>query len=232
MSDFNRGYARSIPADRADMSVDAGLRSFMLGVYNKVALGLVVSAALAYLTGQFAPVRDLMYTVTPDGRLAGKGGKRGFLSADGRVAAFMTPARFSKQDRDNNSDVYVRQLKTGRTVWASPDGPGASRARAGIARSASISGDGRYVVLNSQATSLAKGDTDDRYDTFVRDMVAKRSVLVSVGADGSSGPGNAYGGAISRDGTCVAFTAAARSNLVPEDTNHAWDIYVRVRFAG
>ncbi len=71
MSDFNRGYSRSIPADRADMSVDAGLRSFMLGVYNKVALGLVVSAALAFLTGQFAPVRDLLYTVTPDGRLAG-----------------------------------------------------------------------------------------------------------------------------------------------------------------
>lgn len=71
MSDFNRGYARSIPADRADMSVDAGLRSFMLGVYNKVALGLVVSAGLAFLTGQYAPVRDLMYRVTADGRLAG-----------------------------------------------------------------------------------------------------------------------------------------------------------------
>lgn len=71
MSDFNRGYARSIPADRADMSVDAGLRAFMLGVYNKVALGLLVSAGLAYLTGQFAPVRDLLYTVTADGRLAG-----------------------------------------------------------------------------------------------------------------------------------------------------------------
>lgn len=71
MNDFNRGYARSIPADRADMSVDAGLRSFMLGVYNKVALGLVLSAALAYLTGTFAPIRDLMYATTPDGRLAG-----------------------------------------------------------------------------------------------------------------------------------------------------------------
>ena len=71
MSDFNRGYARTVPADRADMSVDAGLRAFMLGVYNKVALGLVLSAALAFLTGQFPPVRDLMYTVTPDGRLAG-----------------------------------------------------------------------------------------------------------------------------------------------------------------
>lgn len=71
MSDFNRGYARTIPADRADMSVDAGLRSFMLGVYNKVALGLVVSAGLAYLTGQFAPVRDLLFRVTADGRFGG-----------------------------------------------------------------------------------------------------------------------------------------------------------------
>jgi FtsH-binding integral membrane protein len=71
MSDFNRGYARSIPADRADMSVDAGLRSFMLGVYNKVALGLVLSGALAFVTGQFAPVQQLLYRVTADGRLAG-----------------------------------------------------------------------------------------------------------------------------------------------------------------
>jgi hypothetical protein len=71
MSDFNRGYARSIPADRADMSVDAGLRSFMLGVYNKVALGLLLSAALAFLTSAYAPVTNLLYVLTPDGRLAG-----------------------------------------------------------------------------------------------------------------------------------------------------------------
>ena len=67
MSDFNRDYARTVPADRADMSVDVGLRSFMLGVYNKVALGLVLSAALAYLTGQFAPIRDLLYIQTARG---------------------------------------------------------------------------------------------------------------------------------------------------------------------
>lgn len=63
MSDFNRGYARTAQTDRADMSVDVGLRSFMLGVYNKVAAGLVLSAALAYLTGSYAPVRDMMFTV-------------------------------------------------------------------------------------------------------------------------------------------------------------------------
>lgn len=69
MSDFNRGAARTIPVDRADMSVDAGLRSFMLGVYNKVALGLLVSAGLAFLTGSFPPVRDLMFSTSPTGRV-------------------------------------------------------------------------------------------------------------------------------------------------------------------
>ncbi|MGZ3279871.1 MAG: Bax inhibitor-1/YccA family protein, partial [Caulobacteraceae bacterium] len=70
MSDFNRGFS-SIPAGRADMAVDAGLRSFMLGVYNKVALGLLLSAALAWATSAVPAVRDLLYVTTPDGRLAG-----------------------------------------------------------------------------------------------------------------------------------------------------------------
>jgi FtsH-binding integral membrane protein len=70
MSDFNRGYS-SIPAGRADMAVDAGLRAFMLGVYNKVALGLLLSGALAYVTSAVPAVRDLLYVVTPEGRLAG-----------------------------------------------------------------------------------------------------------------------------------------------------------------
>ena len=71
MSDFYRSQYGSIPAQRADMAVDAGLRSFMIGVYNKVALGLVVSAALAYLTSSVQPIRDLMFVVNADGRLAG-----------------------------------------------------------------------------------------------------------------------------------------------------------------
>jgi FtsH-binding integral membrane protein len=69
MSDFNRGFAR--PFSRpTDMSVDAGLRAFMLGVYNKVALGLVLSGALAWLTSHH-PVVDYLFRLTPDGRFAG-----------------------------------------------------------------------------------------------------------------------------------------------------------------
>jgi uncharacterized protein len=61
MSDFNRGFSRPAPAV-ADMSVDAGLRAFMLGVYNKVGLGLVLSAALAYVTGTVPQVQQLLFT--------------------------------------------------------------------------------------------------------------------------------------------------------------------------
>jgi FtsH-binding integral membrane protein len=71
MSDYNRGFTSPLAA-RADMSVDAGLRAFMLGVYNKLALGLILSAALAYVTSALPAARDLFYVVDPDtGRLAG-----------------------------------------------------------------------------------------------------------------------------------------------------------------
>lgn len=67
MSDFRNGYTTA-PAT-TDMSVDAGLRSFMLGVYNKLALGLVVAGALAYLTGNVPAVQQLLFSVGPDGRI-------------------------------------------------------------------------------------------------------------------------------------------------------------------
>ena len=70
MSDFNRGFTRNMTAS-ADMSVDAGLRAFMLGVYNKVGLGLLLSAALAYVTSSVPAVRDVLFRVTEDGVLVG-----------------------------------------------------------------------------------------------------------------------------------------------------------------
>ncbi len=60
MSDFDRGLTRQ-PPFAADMAVDAGLRAFMLGVYNKVALGLVLSAALAFMTGTVPAVQQLLW---------------------------------------------------------------------------------------------------------------------------------------------------------------------------
>ncbi|MEN0079649.1 MAG: Bax inhibitor-1/YccA family protein, partial [Pseudomonadota bacterium] len=44
------------------MSKDAGLRSFMLGVYNKMALGLLITAGIAYAMGAFVP-REIAATI-------------------------------------------------------------------------------------------------------------------------------------------------------------------------
>lgn len=49
MNDYLR-QAQSIPGT-ADMATDVGLRNFMLGVYNKMALGLLLTAGLAFAVG-------------------------------------------------------------------------------------------------------------------------------------------------------------------------------------
>jgi len=109
MSDFNRGYARTVPADRADMSVDAGLRSFMLGVYNKVALGLVVSAAMAFVTGQVEVVQQLLYrtAVRADGVevLAGYT-PVGWIVAFGPLAVILFGAFGMRNATPRSSGIY------------------------------------------------------------------------------------------------------------------------------
>ena len=70
MSDFNRGFARPFGQPKADMAVDAGLRAFMLGVYNKMALGLVLSGALAWVTAN-PPIANYLYLQSADGHLVG-----------------------------------------------------------------------------------------------------------------------------------------------------------------
>ena len=69
MSDFNRGFVRPETAVAPDMAVDAGLRAFMLGVYNKVALGLVLSAVLSWVTGMYEPTRALLFRVDGAGHI-------------------------------------------------------------------------------------------------------------------------------------------------------------------
>ena len=69
MSDYNPNAAHA-PTIAADMSVDVGLRRFMLGVYNKLALGLVLSAGLAFVTGNVPAVQQMLF-VTSDGFIRG-----------------------------------------------------------------------------------------------------------------------------------------------------------------
>jgi FtsH-binding integral membrane protein len=59
MSDYH-SQTGSIPIGREEMAIDPGLRRFMLGVYTKMGLGLLWSAALAYAVGAIAPVTQVV----------------------------------------------------------------------------------------------------------------------------------------------------------------------------
>jgi FtsH-binding integral membrane protein len=68
MSDFNGRFGATVIPAKADMGVDAGLRAFMLGVYNKLALGLLISGALAWASVTVPEIRNALYVTDAFGR--------------------------------------------------------------------------------------------------------------------------------------------------------------------
>ena len=93
------------------------------------------------------------------------------------------------------------------------------------AASSVVSADGRYVAFYSYASNLVPGDTNGKYDVFVRDRQTGATTLVS---GGISGPGNgdAFDPSVSADGRYVAFYSNAR-NLVPGGSNGQYQVFVR-----
>jgi FtsH-binding integral membrane protein len=60
MADFQYAQQRT-GAQTGDMATDAGLRKFMLGVYNKLALGILLAGALAYAGVMVPALRDFVF---------------------------------------------------------------------------------------------------------------------------------------------------------------------------
>lgn len=98
------------------------------------------------------------------------------------------------------------------------------------AASSVVSADGRYVAFYSYASNLVPGDTNGRYDVFIRDRQNGTTTLVS---GGISGPGNgdAFDPSVSADGRYVAFYSKA-TNLVSGGTNGQYQVFVRDRQTG
>jgi Tol biopolymer transport system component len=91
-----------------------------------------------------------------------------------------------------------------------------------------VSADGRYVAFESNATNLDPLDTDTLVDVFVRDLASATTHLVSRSADTkAAGPERLFSdaGGITKDGQ-VVFDSNA-TNLHPDDTDDADDVYVR-----
>jgi Tol biopolymer transport system component len=94
-----------------------------------------------------------------------------------------------------------------------------------------ISGNGRYVAFDSDASNLVPGDTNGVADVFVYDTQSSAIERVSVASDVAEADDGSYLPSISSDGRYVAFESDA-TNLVPSDTNGATDIFVHDRDTG
>ncbi len=89
----------------------------------------------------------------------------------------------------------------------------------------SFSFNGRYAAFSSFASNLVTNDTNDTSDIFVYDRQNDTIERISVADNGSEGNSYSYHPSISNDGRFVTFHSLA-SNLVTNDSNNSWDIFL------
>jgi Tol biopolymer transport system component len=121
-------------------------------------------------------------------------------------------------------DLFVQNLRTGRTTRVSVDTEGGDPD--GPSFSPSISADGRYVAFESFAGDLVLNDENDAPDVFVRDLQTNTTTRSSVDFLGREVVGISTEPAISADGRYVAFASSA-TTLVGNDGNFAFDVFLR-----
>jgi Tol biopolymer transport system component len=176
-------------------------------------------------TGQTSRV-----SVASDGTQGNDGSSGSSISGDGRYVTFFSWANnLVPGDTNGVGDVFVHDRQTGQTsrVSVASDGTQGNE----VSYIESISADGRYVTFYSAANNLVPGDTNGVGDVFVHDRQTGQTSRVSVASDGTQGNDVSSGSSISADGRYVAFSSEA-SNLVPDDTNGATDIFVHDRQTG
>jgi Tol biopolymer transport system component len=163
------------------------------------------------------------------------------ISAHGRYAAFASDAtNLVPHDTNGASDVFVRDMRTGRIIRISVSSDG-RQANGGSAWSP-MSADGRYVAFYSDASNLVPGDTQACSDTnpnigtplfaqpetcadvFVRDLRTGITTRVSVSSAGKQGDAGSYRPAISADGRVVVFVSQA-TDLARGDQNGWIDVF-------
>lgn len=115
--------------------------------------------------------------------------------------------------------------RAGTTQLISVDARGAV-SNSGRSYAAGMSADGRYVAFTSTSDDLVPGDANGKTDAFVRDLRQGTTRRVSVGPRGRQGNGSSSVEGITPDGRFVLIGSDA-SNLVPDDTNRATDLFLR-----
>jgi Tol biopolymer transport system component len=167
-------------------------------------------------------------SVSTRGRQGNGDSSEASISASGRFVLFGSDAtNLVRGDTNGYNDLFLHDRGTGTTVRIDvASSERQANASPNNAAPGMISNDGRFVVFESSATNLVRGDTNAAADVFVRDVERGRTIRVSVSSQGSQGDALSRIPSISADGRFVSFTSSA-TNLVRNDGNAATDIFVR-----
>ncbi len=151
-----------------------------------------------------------------------------FISSDGRYVAFYSYAsNLVAGDNNGMIDIFVHDRQTGATTRVSVDSSGveANGNSGDVYFALAISGDGRIVVFQSEASNLVAGDTNGVEDIFVHDRQTGMTSRVSVDSSGAQANARSIAPAISGNGRFVTFSSGA-TNLVTGDVNGKTDVFV------
>jgi Tol biopolymer transport system component len=174
-------------------------------------------------------------SLTSDGRQANGLSFDPNISGNGRYIAFISEAaNLVPGDTNGLVDVFVRDLLKGKTTRISVSST--ERQGNNISIGPVISFSGRYAAFVSGATNLVRGDTNELFDIFLRDLKKGTTARVNVNSDEQQARGGdpfdtGFPETISRNGRFVSFDSNA-TNLVLRDTNESFDVFVRDRRAG
>lgn len=165
------------------------------------------------------------------------------ISPDGRFIAFdSTAINLVPGDTNGMRDVFVFDRRKGVMERVSISSEGGQLEPEGVpllnwSEKPSISRSGRYVSFTSNLDNLVEDDNNDGPDNFVHDRESGTNVRVSVDSAGNEVDttcadiclpfdGLIGDSSISATGRYVAFDSFS-PDLVEDDTNRTWDVFVR-----
>jgi Ca2+-binding RTX toxin-like protein len=202
-------------------------------------IAAVVVALLLTMAGSglAAPGDTALVSVASSGEQGNLDSYQPSISTDGRYVAFASVSdNLVEGDTNGVIDIFVRDHQAGTTERVSVDNQGNQQndqqQRDGETFCGlDMSADGRYVAFSSAADNLVANDTNAACDVFVRDLQAGTTELVSIHDSGEQANGDSWYPSISADGRYVSFHHGP-DDLVGNDTNERYDVYVRDLQAG
>jgi Tol biopolymer transport system component len=177
-------------------------------------------------SGNDVHVRDLatgktvLVSVGLGGRPADADSGQGSISADGRYVAFESEAtNLVEGDGNGVSDVFVRDLASGRTTKLSGTGP--DRSEFDRAEMPFLSADGNHVAFMSREHTPSGG----LVNLFVHHRRTGSTIHACRHLPDVQSIEFSFLPSLSADGRFLAYVSAT-SNHVPGDTNDMFDVFV------